>query len=116
MPPDFTLVAVIKPMAFTITEPSSDSTEFNVRSPRPSKRMAPTVVLEALTDESAASSNSLSAKVACSPISSSAVSVINPPAVKSTSLLFDASLIEPVVAVIPKVPPVAVMLPTVTSP
>ena len=78
-------------------------------------------MLDALTDEPAASSNSLSAlsgKVgsALSPISSSAVSVINPPAVKSTSLSFDASLIEPVVAVIPKVPPAAVMLPTVTSP
>ena len=78
--------------------------------------MAPTVVLDALTDEPAASSNSLSAKVACSPISSSAVRVINPSAFKSTSLSFDASLMDPVVAVISKVPPVAVTVPTVTSP
>ena len=61
-------------------------------------------VVDTSTEELAANSRSVSDPDPNTPISSCAVKVINPPAVKSAVLSSAASLIDPAVAVTPSVP------------
>ena len=62
--PVTTSVAVINPVAETVIDPLVVSTSVRVRSPSPSSRIVPTVVLEASTLEPEANSSSWSENVA----------------------------------------------------
>ena len=108
-----TSVTVSAPPEVTVIVPSAVSTSLRVNAPRPSKSIAPVPVVDTFTEELAANSRSVSVPDPNTPISSCAVKVINPPAVKSTVLSSAPSLIEPAVAVSEIVP--ATLIPSTES-
>ena len=98
-PREMTSVAVISPAADTLIAPSLVSTSTSSIEPNEAIPISPAVRLETLTLDPSATSKLLLVNPVAAPISSWAVRVISPPAVKSTIVSSDASLIEPAVEV-----------------
>ena len=99
-PSDRTSVAVINPSAPTTIGPSLVSTSTSSTEPLDVTPIPPEVVLERSSLDPSATSKYFSVNpVESTPISSCAVKVISPPAVKSTAESSDASLIEPALEV-----------------
>ena len=93
-----TSVTVNAPAELAVIAPLTVSTSLKVNAPNPSRSIAPVPVVDTFTEELAANSRSVSDPDPNTPISSWAVKVIKPPAVKSAVLSSAASLIDPAVA------------------
>ena len=104
VPCETTSVAVISPAAETVIAPFVVSTSVSATDPSEVISIPPAVRLDILTSEPSATSidpdvSTVIPAVTLPPISSCAVKVISPPAVKSTVASSVASLIEPAVEV-----------------